>query len=123
MIQVPVADGGDGTVAAAASAGFTLVSIRADGPTGEPVDTALAMRDGVAVVELADVSDLRLLPPDRLAPLHASSYGTGQVISRRRSRRAGSPPGTSRSSRSTSAVGGCPTSPRAGTTPAASQTT
>ena len=40
------------------------------GPTGEPVDTAFAVRDGVAVVEMADVSGLRLLPPDRLAPLH-----------------------------------------------------
>jgi glycerate 2-kinase len=80
VVQVPVADGGDGTVAAAAAAGFTLASVRAQGPTGAPVDTAFAVRDGVAVVELADVSGLRLLPPDRLAPLHASSYGTGQVV-------------------------------------------
>ncbi len=50
------------------------------GPTGEPVDTAYAVRDGVAVVEMADVSGLRLLPPDRLAPLTATSYGTGEVV-------------------------------------------
>jgi glycerate kinase len=80
VIQVPVADGGDGTVAAAVAAGFTPVPVRAEGPVGAPVDTAFAVRDGVAVVELADVSGLRLLPPDRLAPLHASSYGTGQVV-------------------------------------------
>ena len=48
VIQVPVADGGDGAIAAAAAAGFTLVPLRADGPTGEPVDTAFALRDGVA---------------------------------------------------------------------------
>jgi glycerate kinase len=80
VVQVPVADGGDGTVAAVAAAGYVAVPVRADGPTGAPVDTAFAVRDAVAVVELADVSGLRLLPPDRLAPLHASSYGTGQVI-------------------------------------------
>ena len=80
VIQVPVADGGDGTVAAAVAAGFTPVPVCAEGPVGAPVETAFAVRDGTAVVELADVSGLRLLPPDRLAPLLASSYGTGQVV-------------------------------------------
>lgn len=78
--EVPVADGGDGTVDAALAAGFSRVDVRADGPTGKPVDTAFAVRDGVAVVEMADVSGLRLLPRDGLAPLEASSYGTGEVI-------------------------------------------
>jgi glycerate kinase len=54
--------------------------MRATGPTGEPVDTTYAVRDDVAVVEMADVSGLRLLPPDRLAPLTATSYGTGEVV-------------------------------------------
>ncbi|HEX8518876.1 MAG TPA: glycerate kinase, partial [Pseudonocardia sp.] len=80
VVRVPVADGGDGTVDAALAAGYERVPVRAEGPTGEPVDTAFAVRDGTAVVEMADVSGLRLLPPDRLAPLTASSYGTGEVI-------------------------------------------
>jgi glycerate kinase len=80
VVQVPVADGGDGTLEAALSAGFRRVPVRAEGPTGEPVDTAYAERDGVAVVELADVSGLGRLPGGRPAPLTASSYGTGQVI-------------------------------------------
>ena len=79
-MRVPVADGGDGTVDAALAAGYERVPVRATGPTGEPVDTAYAVRDGVAVVEMADVSGLRLLPPDRLAPLTATSYGTGEVV-------------------------------------------
>ena len=79
-MRVPVADGGDGTVDAALAAGYERVPLRATGPTGEPVDTAFAEREGVAVVEMADVSGLRLLPPDRLAPLTASSYGTGEVV-------------------------------------------
>jgi glycerate kinase len=80
VVQVPVADGGDGTVDAALAAGYERVPLRATGPTGDPVDTAYAVRDGIAVVEMADVSGLRLLPPDRLAPLTATSYGTGEVV-------------------------------------------
>ena len=80
VAQVPVADGGDGTLDAALSAGHRRVPVRAEGPTGEPVDTAYAERDGVAVVELADVSGLGRLPGGRPAPLTTSSYGTGQVM-------------------------------------------
>jgi glycerate 2-kinase len=80
VAQVPVADGGDGTLEAAVSAGYRRVPVHAEGPTGEPVDTAYAERDGVAVVELADVSGLSRLPGGRPAPLTASTYGTGQVL-------------------------------------------
>jgi glycerate 2-kinase len=80
VVLAPVADGGDGTVDAALAAGFERVQVRAEGPTGEPVDTAFAAREGVAVVEMADVSGLRRLPNGRLAPLEASSYGTGEVM-------------------------------------------
>ena len=80
VVQVPVADGGDGTLDAALSAGYRRVPVRATGPTGQPVDTAYAERDGVAVVELADVSGLRQLPGGRLAARTASSYGTGELV-------------------------------------------
>jgi glycerate kinase len=80
VAEVPVADGGDGTVAAATSAGYRLHPVTADGPTGEPVATGFAEREGVAVVELADVSGLQRLPGGRPAALTASSYGTGQVL-------------------------------------------
>jgi glycerate 2-kinase len=80
VVEVPVADGGDGTLEAALTAGYRRVPVRAEGPTGEPVETAYAERDGVAVVELADVSGLGRLPGGRLAARAASSYGTGQVI-------------------------------------------
>jgi glycerate 2-kinase len=80
VVEVPVADGGDGTLEAAVEAGYRRVPVQAEGPTGEPVETAYAERDGVAVVELADVSGLGRLPGGRLAARAASSYGTGQVI-------------------------------------------
>ena len=34
--RLPVADGGDGTLAAALAAGFEAVPVTATGPTGEP---------------------------------------------------------------------------------------
>ncbi|HXS64625.1 MAG TPA: glycerate kinase [Streptosporangiaceae bacterium] len=83
VLPLPVADGGEGTVDAAVSAGYQIVPVRADGPTGEPVDTCFAILDGTAVVELADVSGLRRLPGGGgggKAPLTASTYGVGQVI-------------------------------------------
>lgn len=43
---VVVADGGDGTLDAALSAGFERVPVTVDGPTGEPVETAYAVLDG-----------------------------------------------------------------------------
>ncbi|MEV6333854.1 glycerate kinase [Nocardia vinacea] len=77
---VPIADGGDGTVAAALAAGFEAVLVTASGPTGEAVCTAYARRDDIAVVELADVSGLVRLPGGTFAPMTATSRGTGEVI-------------------------------------------
>ncbi|MER6970161.1 glycerate kinase [Nocardioides sp. NPDC000445] len=76
---IPVADGGDGTLAAAESAGFVLVPVTVAGSTGEPVRTAYARRDDIAVVELADASGLARLP-GVLDPMRASSLGTGQAM-------------------------------------------
>ena len=78
--SVPVADGGDGTIAAALAAGFEHVPVVASGPTGEPVHTGYARRADLAVVEMADVAGLTRLPGGVLAPLHASSRGVGEVM-------------------------------------------
>lgn len=75
----PVADGGDGTLAAAEAAGFTLVPVTVTGPTGDPVRTAYARRGDLAVVELADAAGLVRLPGDP-DPLRASSRGAGEAL-------------------------------------------
>lgn len=77
---LPVADGGDGTLAAAVAAGFAPVPVTATGPTGEPVETAYAVRGDTAVVEMADVSGLVRLPGGTPAALSATSRGTGEVV-------------------------------------------
>ncbi|MCV2487742.1 glycerate kinase [Geodermatophilus sp. YIM 151500] len=78
--QIPVADGGEGTLAAAEAAGFRRVPVRVTGPTGRPLDSALAVRDRTAVVEMAAASGLAVLPGGRRAPLEASSLGTGELV-------------------------------------------
>jgi glycerate 2-kinase len=80
VVRVPVADGGDGTVAAALSAGFSFVDVVAVGPTGEPLHTGYAARGHQAVVELADVVGLGRLPDQRLDPLGSSTLGLGVVV-------------------------------------------
>ncbi|GGL04699.1 glycerate kinase [Planomonospora parontospora] len=128
VVALPVADGGDGTVDAVVACGFERVEVRVTGPVGEPVRAAYAWHpsgtpDGsdpsgpgvpTAVIELAEASGLRRLPPAeapavipaeapagtssgqtpgspgpggpaahggvRLAPLTATSRGTGELI-------------------------------------------
>lgn len=77
---LPVADGGDGTLAAAVGAGFDRVPVEVAGPTGRPHSSAFARSGATAVVEMADACGLALLPPDDLAPLTASSRGLGDAV-------------------------------------------
>jgi glycerate kinase len=80
-VQVPVADGGDGTVEAAQAAGYRRVEVSVIGPVGEPVRAAFAIREGTAVIESAQASGLSRLPGGVLAPLNAGSRGVGELIS------------------------------------------
>ncbi|WP_061446769.1 glycerate kinase [Streptomyces sp. CCM_MD2014] len=77
---LPVADGGDGTVAAAVAAGFERREVRVAGPLGDEVTAAYALREGTAVVEMAEASGLYRLPEGVLAPLTASTYGSGELL-------------------------------------------
>lgn len=77
---LPVADGGDGTVAAALAAGFERREARVTGPLGEPVDAAYALRATTAVVEMAEASGLQHLPQGVFAPLTATTYGSGELL-------------------------------------------
>ncbi|GGO36106.1 glycerate kinase [Streptomyces lasiicapitis] len=77
---LPVADGGDGTVDAAVAAGFERREVRVTGPLGAEVVAAYALRDGTAVVEMAEASGLQLLPEGTFAPLTATTYGSGELL-------------------------------------------
>ena len=80
VLLVPVADGGEGTVDAAVSAGYQRLTVPVQGPTGQVVLADFALRGQSAVLEMAEASGLRRLPAGRVAPLTASTYGTGQLL-------------------------------------------
>jgi glycerate kinase len=78
--RLPVADGGDGTVAAALSRGFAEVKLQASGPTGQRQSVRYARSGDRALVELAAVCGLDRLPDRKPDPLGASTYGLGEVL-------------------------------------------
>jgi glycerate 2-kinase len=80
IVPVPVADGGDGTVAAAVAAGYQRVDLEVAGPVGNAVTASLALLDGTAVIEAAQACGLTLLPFGEFAPLTATSRGVGDLI-------------------------------------------
>ncbi|HEX7277427.1 MAG TPA: glycerate kinase, partial [Acidimicrobiales bacterium] len=77
--QVPVADGGEGTLEAL---GGVARHTTVHGPLGEQVRAEWRMRgDGTAVVEMARASGIALLGgPEHNDPLRASTRGTGELM-------------------------------------------
>lgn len=80
VVTLPLADGGDGSVAAAVASGFDAQRIVVADATGTPHGADIAVRGDTAVVEIANTCGLATLPAGRLAPMSASSYGFGQAI-------------------------------------------
>jgi glycerate 2-kinase len=78
--SLPLADGGDGSVAAAICAGSDARPVSVRGAGGRSVDTQFAFDGTTAVVEVANTCGLATLPPGVLAPLTSSSYGFGQAV-------------------------------------------
>ncbi len=82
IVAFPMADGGEGTVEAViAATGGSLHSLNVCGPLGDPVAARYGLLpDGTAIMEMASASGIELVPADRLNPLEASTYGTGELI-------------------------------------------
>ena len=82
VICVPMADGGEGTVAAvlAATQGeWRQTAVR--GALGEPLNASWGwLPDNTAIIEMAAAAGLEQTPPEQRDPMRASSYGVGQLI-------------------------------------------
>jgi glycerate kinase len=80
----PMADGGEGTVAAlVAATGGRLERRKVTGPLpGMEVEAAFGvLGDGkTAVVEMAAASGMALLQPQQRNPMQTTTYGTGQLL-------------------------------------------
>src|SRR5215831_13289705 len=78
-VELPLADGGEGTLDVLGGGNRrTTVS----GPLGEPVEAAWRLEeDGTALIEAAEACGLSLAGgPERNDPLAASSRGVGELI-------------------------------------------
>jgi len=82
VTKIPVADGGEGTVDALVTAmNGTKVAVPAHDPLGRPITAEYGLLpDGSAVIETAAASGLTLLKLEERDALHASTFGTGELI-------------------------------------------
>jgi len=83
VVEIPVADGGDGTVEALVGAHHgTYGWANVEGPLGDAVHAAYGLIDGgrTAVVELASASGFELITAARRDPRKTSTYGFGQLL-------------------------------------------
>lgn len=80
--ELPVADGGEGTMAVLVAAlGGDVRTITASDPLGRPVEASFALLpDGAAVVEMAQASGLGLVEEADRDAWAASTRGTGELI-------------------------------------------
>ena len=78
-IAVPLADGGDGTVAALCRAGWTPRTIAATDAQGAPVTADVAWNGDTVVVELASICGIARWQGER-DPWHAHTTGVGEAI-------------------------------------------
>lgn len=80
--QLPIADGGNGTLDAFLASGGERISLRVSDPLMRPIEAEYGLIDEgrTAVIEMALASGLELLEPAELNPLAATTYGTGQLM-------------------------------------------
>ncbi|MEO8112003.1 MAG: glycerate kinase [Ginsengibacter sp.] len=79
----PIGDGGDGTAALIVKKHDGIPhKIKAHDALGRKIDSSFGLIDegNTAVIELADASGIKFLKPDELNPLHATTFGTGELI-------------------------------------------
>jgi glycerate 2-kinase len=81
-VELPVADGGEGTMEVLVGAlGGELRTVTASDPLGRPVEAAFALLpDGTGVVETAQASGLGLVDERERDAWAASTRGTGELI-------------------------------------------
>lgn len=81
-IGIPVADGGEGTIDAVISiTGGHRRVLTAHGPLMEEVECSYGVfNEDNAIIEMAAVSGLPLVPAGKRDPRYTSSYGTGELI-------------------------------------------
>ncbi|HEY2649981.1 MAG TPA: glycerate kinase, partial [Puia sp.] len=79
----PIGDGGDGTASLIVKQlGGFFIDAEAHNPLGRKINTSIGFVDEgkTAVIEMANVSGLKLLKEKEPDPMHANSFGCGELI-------------------------------------------
>lgn len=82
-LVVPVADGGEGLLDVLVTAlQGKYISLSAHGPRMETIETRYGLSgDGrTALIEMAAISGLPLVPPEKRNPMLTTTFGTGELI-------------------------------------------
>ena len=83
ILIAPLADGGEGTVAAIVSAtGGRLCHADVTGPLGAPVSAEYGVipHTRTAIIEMSAAAGITLIPSEARDPLRATTYGVGELI-------------------------------------------
>lgn len=81
VIEMPLADGGEGTLdALAGPMKARLETVPVQDPLGREVMAQLGIVEDIAIIEVAQACGLQLLKPEERNPLKASSYGVGEQL-------------------------------------------
>ncbi len=82
ILKLPVADGGEGTIGAFhQAAGGSFQEVDVTGPVGDRRNARfLVLPNGTAVMEMAEASGIAGLTRHQLDPLHATTFGTGELL-------------------------------------------
>lgn len=79
----PLADGGEGTVdALAIGCGGQILTVPVTGPAGKKVSASYGIveESQTAIIEMASAAGITLVSKDERNPLHATTYGVGELI-------------------------------------------
>lgn len=82
-VQVPVADGGEGTLQSLVDATQgRFIEVTVTGPLGEPLNACFGLlgNGNTAMIEMAQASGIELVRPEARNPLIATTFGTGELI-------------------------------------------
>lgn len=80
--ELPLADGGEGTLDVFAAGGGKIVNVPVHDPLMRPISASFGLSaDGKkAYIEMAKASGLWLLRQEEYDPLHTTTFGTGELI-------------------------------------------
>nr|WP_289037191.1 glycerate kinase [uncultured Allobacillus sp.] len=82
VVSKPMADGGEGTIEAMlTSSKGGKVNVQCTGPLGEHIKSSyILFESNEAVIELAEIAGVTLVPTSKRDPDYTTTYGLGEVI-------------------------------------------